>query len=191
MTGDIDFDNNKATDVTLENFQEVMASNTNVSGSVTVPDATNNVSYTLTGNTTSLPCRILTSCRQAPHAQSNHLREARQHWRSHLHTCCSRRLLHQVQQLVYAARCKIHQRTKRPSIQLCSWKGSTTIYVSLFSGGLNVTIRYDEIHLYAKPGQAASATVRQWLDTEGIAYTNLDYPDPTETLAALSTWFSG
>ena len=52
MTGDIDFDNNKATDVTLENFQEVMASNTNVSGSVTVPDATNNVSYTLTGNTT-------------------------------------------------------------------------------------------------------------------------------------------
>ena len=52
MTGDVDFDNNKVTDVTLENFQEVMASNTNVSGSVTVPDATNNVSYTLTGNTT-------------------------------------------------------------------------------------------------------------------------------------------
>lgn len=52
-----------------------------------------------------------------------------------------------------------------------------------------MTIRYDEIHLYAKPGQAASATVRQWLDTEGIAYTNLDYADPTETLAALSTWF--
>nr|BAR33292.1 tail fiber [uncultured Mediterranean phage uvMED] len=52
MTGDVDFDNNKATDVTLENFQEVMASNTNVSGAVTVPDATNNVSYTLTGDTT-------------------------------------------------------------------------------------------------------------------------------------------
>jgi len=51
MTGDVDFDNNKATDVTLENFQEVMASNTNVSGDVTIPDATNNVSYTLTGNT--------------------------------------------------------------------------------------------------------------------------------------------
>lgn len=52
MSGDVDFDNNKATDVTLENFQEVMASNTNVSGSVTIPDATNNVSYTLTGDTT-------------------------------------------------------------------------------------------------------------------------------------------
>ena len=48
-----------------------------------------------------------------------------------------------------------------------------------------MTVRYDEIHLYAKPGQAASATVRQWLDTEGIAYTNLDFPDPTETLGAL------
>jgi len=52
MSGDVDFDNNKATDVTLENFQEVMASNTNVSGAVTIPDATNNVSYTLTGDTT-------------------------------------------------------------------------------------------------------------------------------------------
>lgn len=52
MTGDVDFDDNKITDVTLENFQEVMASNTNVSGAVTIPDATNNVSYTLTGNTT-------------------------------------------------------------------------------------------------------------------------------------------
>lgn len=52
MTGDVDFNNNKITDVTLENFQEVMASNANVSGSVTIPDATNNVSYTLTGGTT-------------------------------------------------------------------------------------------------------------------------------------------
>lgn len=52
MTGDVDFDDNKITDVTLENFQEVMASNANVSGAVTIPDATNNVSYTLTGNTT-------------------------------------------------------------------------------------------------------------------------------------------
>ena len=52
MTGDVDFDDNKITDVTLENFQEVMASNTNVSGAVTIPDATNNVSYTLTGGTT-------------------------------------------------------------------------------------------------------------------------------------------
>jgi hypothetical protein len=52
-----------------------------------------------------------------------------------------------------------------------------------------MTIRYDDIHLYAKPGQAASATIRQWLDANGIAYTNLDYTDPTESLAALSTWF--
>lgn len=52
-----------------------------------------------------------------------------------------------------------------------------------------MTIRYDEIHLYAKPGQAACATIRQWLDSKEVAYTNLDYQDPTETLAALSTWF--
>lgn len=52
-----------------------------------------------------------------------------------------------------------------------------------------MTVRYDEIHLYAKPGQAASATIRKWLDAKGVAYTNLDYTDPTETLAALSTWF--
>jgi len=52
-----------------------------------------------------------------------------------------------------------------------------------------MTVRYDQIHLYAKPGQAACATIRQWLDGNGIAYTNLDYADPTETLAALSTWF--
>ena len=52
-----------------------------------------------------------------------------------------------------------------------------------------MTIRYDEVHLYAKPGQAACATIRQWLDSNGIAYTNLDYQDPTDTLAALSTWF--
>ena len=48
-----------------------------------------------------------------------------------------------------------------------------------------MTVRYDEINLYAKPGQAACATIRQWLDSKGIAYTNLDYQDPTETLAAL------
>ena len=52
-----------------------------------------------------------------------------------------------------------------------------------------MTIRYDEVHLYAKPGQAACATIRQWLDSNKVAYTNLDYQDPTETLAALSTWF--
>jgi len=52
-----------------------------------------------------------------------------------------------------------------------------------------MTIRYDEVHLYAKIGQAACATIRQWLDSNGIAYTNLDYQDPTDTLAALSTWF--
>lgn len=52
-----------------------------------------------------------------------------------------------------------------------------------------MTIRYDQIFLYAKPAQATSAAIRRWLDAEGIAYTNLDFPDPTETLAALSTWF--
>ena len=52
IDGTADFNNNKITDATLENFQEVMASNTSVSGAVTIPDATNNVSYTLTGNTT-------------------------------------------------------------------------------------------------------------------------------------------
>ena len=52
MTGDIDFDNNKVTDVTLENFQEIIASNTSVTGAQTIPDATNNVRYTLVGDTT-------------------------------------------------------------------------------------------------------------------------------------------
>jgi len=52
-----------------------------------------------------------------------------------------------------------------------------------------MTVRYDQVHLYAKPGQAACATIRQWLDANGITYVNLDYPDPAETLAALSTWF--
>jgi arsenate reductase-like glutaredoxin family protein len=52
-----------------------------------------------------------------------------------------------------------------------------------------MTVRYDEVHLYATPGQAACATMRQWLDSNGVAFTNLDYQDPTETLAALSTWF--
>jgi len=52
MTGDIDFDNNKVTDVTLENFQEIIASNTSVTGAQTIPDATNNVRYTLVGGTT-------------------------------------------------------------------------------------------------------------------------------------------
>lgn len=52
-----------------------------------------------------------------------------------------------------------------------------------------MAIRYDDIHLYARRAQAASATIRQWLDAAGIAYINLDYEDPTETLSALSTWF--
>lgn len=52
-----------------------------------------------------------------------------------------------------------------------------------------MTIRYENIHLHAKVGQAASAQFRQWLDQNGIAYTNLDYADPLDDLRALSTWY--
>lgn len=52
-----------------------------------------------------------------------------------------------------------------------------------------MTVRYENIHLHAKVGQAASAEFRQWLDQNGIAYTNLDYADPIDDLRALSTWF--
>ena len=41
-----------------------------------------------------------------------------------------------------------------------------------------MTVRYENIHLHAKVGQAASAQFRQWLDQNNIAYTNLDYADP-------------
>lgn len=52
-----------------------------------------------------------------------------------------------------------------------------------------MAIRYENIHLHAKVGQAASAEFRQWLDQNGIAYTNLDYADPIDDLRAVSTWF--
>lgn len=52
-----------------------------------------------------------------------------------------------------------------------------------------MTVRYENIHLHAKVGQAASAEFRQWLDQNGIAYTNLDYTDPIDDLRAVSTWF--
>jgi len=52
-----------------------------------------------------------------------------------------------------------------------------------------MTVRYENIHLHAKVGQAASAQFRQWLDQNGIAYTNLDYADPLDDLRALSTWY--
>lgn len=52
-----------------------------------------------------------------------------------------------------------------------------------------MTVRYENIHLHAKVGQAASAEFRQWLDQNGVAYTNLDYSDPIDDLRAVSTWF--
>lgn len=52
-----------------------------------------------------------------------------------------------------------------------------------------MTVRYDNIYLHAKRGQAASANFRQWLDSNGIAFANLDYDDPSDDLAAISTWF--
>tara|TARA_A100001035_G_scaffold246578_2_gene215605 strand:+ start:145 stop:471 length:327 start_codon:yes stop_codon:yes gene_type:complete len=52
-----------------------------------------------------------------------------------------------------------------------------------------MTVRYENIHLHAKVGQAASAQFRQWLDQNGIAYINLDYADPLDDLRALSTWY--
>jgi len=52
-----------------------------------------------------------------------------------------------------------------------------------------MTVRYENIHLHAKIGQAASAQFRQWLDQNGIAYVNLDYADPLDDLRAISTWF--
>ena len=52
-----------------------------------------------------------------------------------------------------------------------------------------MTVRYENIHLHAKIGQAASAQFRQWLDQNGIAYINLDYADPLDDLRALSTWY--
>ena len=52
-----------------------------------------------------------------------------------------------------------------------------------------MTVRYENIHLHAKVGQASSAQFRQWLDQNGIAYINLDYLDPLDDLRALSTWF--
>lgn len=52
-----------------------------------------------------------------------------------------------------------------------------------------MTVRYENIHLHAKIGQAASAQFRQWLDQNGIAYTNLDYTDPLDDLRAISTWY--
>ncbi len=52
-----------------------------------------------------------------------------------------------------------------------------------------MAIRYENIHLHAKVGQAASAEFRQWLDQNGIAYINLDYKDPMDDLRAISTWF--
>ena len=47
-----------------------------------------------------------------------------------------------------------------------------------------MTVRYENIHLHAKVGQAASAQFRQWLDQNNIAYTNLDYADPLDDLRA-------
>jgi len=52
-----------------------------------------------------------------------------------------------------------------------------------------MTVRYENIHLHAKVGQAASAEFRQWLDQNSVAYTNLDYSDPIDDLRAVSTWF--
>jgi len=52
MTGDIDFGDNKAKNVTLENFQETIVADATLPSSVTIPDTGNIARYTLTGNAT-------------------------------------------------------------------------------------------------------------------------------------------
>jgi hypothetical protein len=52
-------------------------------------------------------------------------------------------------------------------------------------------IKYTDIYLYST-NNAASATMRAYLDTNSIDYVNLNYVDDagkTATLSALSTWF--
>lgn len=56
---------------------------------------------------------------------------------------------------------------------------------------MTTPVRYDNIHLYGKVGQLATSQMRAWLDTRAIQFTDLQYEDPTECLAALSTWFGG
>lgn len=52
ITADMDFNDFKAKNVTLANYQESVAADTNVATSATIPDTGNVVRYTLTGNAT-------------------------------------------------------------------------------------------------------------------------------------------
>ena len=54
---------------------------------------------------------------------------------------------------------------------------------------MTTPVRYDNIHLHGKVGQLATSQMRAWLDTRAIQFTDLQYEDATESLAALSTWF--
>jgi len=54
---------------------------------------------------------------------------------------------------------------------------------------MTTPVRYDNIHLHGKVGQLATSQMRAWLDTRAIQFTDLQYEDDTENLAAVSTWF--
>jgi hypothetical protein len=52
-----------------------------------------------------------------------------------------------------------------------------------------MAIAYRKIVLHAKRDQQESLAFEQWLNDNLIAFNLLAYEDPSECLAALSTWF--
>lgn len=52
-----------------------------------------------------------------------------------------------------------------------------------------MAIAYRKIALHTKRQQPESVAFEQWLNTNLVAFSLLDYDDPAECLAALSTWF--
>lgn len=52
-----------------------------------------------------------------------------------------------------------------------------------------MAIAYRKITLHTKREQPESAAFEHWLNDKLIAFSLLNYDDPTECLAALSTWF--
>jgi len=52
-----------------------------------------------------------------------------------------------------------------------------------------MALAYRKITLHAKRNHEESASFEHWLNEKLVAFNLLDYDDPTECLAAISTWF--
>ena len=50
-------------------------------------------------------------------------------------------------------------------------------------------IRYDTIYLHGKIGCADTNAMKLHLSQNNISFVTLDYVDPSDDLAAVSTWF--